>query len=113
MTNHLNYLKHFKSNDFKYKTTIMKTLKVGTDCSGIEAPIEALKKIKSKYGINFNHSFSSETNEYAIECIKENNNPEILFGDIQKRNIKDVPDIDVYVSGFPCQPYSRANKFKS
>jgi len=88
-------------------------INVGTDCSGIEAPIEALKKIKSKYGINFNHSFSSETNEYAIECIKENNNPEILFGDIQKRNIKDVPDIDVYVSGFPCQPYSRANKFKS
>ena len=41
MTNHLNYLKHFKSNDFKYKTTIMKTLKVGTDCSGIEAPIQA------------------------------------------------------------------------
>lgn len=88
-------------------------INVGTDCSGIEAPIEALKKIKSKYGINFNHSFSSETNEYAIECIKVNNNPEILFGDIQKRNIKDVPDIDVYVSGFPCQPYSRANKFKS
>ena len=36
-----------------------------------------------------------------------------MFGDIQTRNIKDVPDIDVYVSGFPCQPYSRANKFKS
>jgi len=88
-------------------------ISIGTDCSGIEAPIEALKKIKKKYGIDFEHKFSSETNEYAIECIKENNNPKILFGDIQKRNIKDVPYIDVYVSGFPCQPYSRANKYKS
>lgn len=88
-------------------------ISIGTDCSGIEAPIEALKKIKKKYSIDFEHKFSSETNEYAIECIKENNNPQILFGDIQKRNIKDVPNIDVYVSGFPCQPYSRANKFKS
>jgi len=88
-------------------------ISIGTDCSGIEAPIEALKKIKKKHGIDFEHKFSSETNEYAIECIKANNNPQILFGDIQKRNIKDVPYIDVYVSGFPCQPYSRANKFKS
>lgn len=88
-------------------------ISIGTDCSGIEAPIEALKKIKKKYSIDFEHKFSSETNEYAIECIKENNNPQILFGDIQKRNIKDVPYIDIYVSGFPCQPYSRANKFKS
>ena len=88
-------------------------INIGTDCSGIEAPIEALKKIKKKYGIDFNHIFSSETNKYAIDCIKKHNNPKILFGDIQKRNIKDVPNIDVYVSGFPCQPYSRANKFKS
>tara|TARA_Y100000996_G_scaffold213101_1_gene167401 strand:+ start:3556 stop:4494 length:939 start_codon:yes stop_codon:yes gene_type:complete len=88
-------------------------LNIGTDCSGIEAPIEALKKIKNKYDIDYDHIFSSETNKYAIDCIKENNNPKIIFGDIQKRKIVDVPDIDVYVSGFPCQPYSRANKFKS
>ena len=69
----------------------MVKVKVGTDCSGIEAPIEALKKIKSKYSVDFEHSFSSETNKYAIDCIKENNNPKILFGDIQKRNIKMYP----------------------
>ena len=32
---------------------------------------------------------------------------------MQKRNVKDIPDIDIYVSGFPCQPFSRANKFKT
>ena len=28
-------------------------IKIGTDCSGIEAPIEALKKICDKYDLNF------------------------------------------------------------
>ena len=35
-------------------------LNIGTDCSGIEAPIEALKKIKNKYDIDYDHIFSSE-----------------------------------------------------
>jgi len=97
-------------NKMNKKTNI----RIGTDCSGIEAPIEALKKILEKYkNIDFTHKFSSETNEYAIKYINENHNPEILFGDIQKRDINDIPDIDLYVSGFPCQPFSRANKFKT
>ena len=33
-----------------------KKLRVGTDCSGIEAPIEALKQLK----IPYTHVFSSE-----------------------------------------------------
>jgi len=89
-------------------------IRIGTDCSGIEAPIEALKKIKANYkDITYTHVFSSETNEYAIKYIKENHNPEILFGDIKERDLKDIPDIDLYISGFPCQPFSRANKFKT
>jgi len=89
-------------------------IRIGTDCSGIEAPIEALKKICNRYkDIKFQHIFSSETNQYAIKYINENHKPEILFGDIQKRNVNDIPDIDLYVSGFPCQPFSRANKFKT
>ena len=88
-------------------------IKIGTDCSGIEAPIEALKKIRDKYDLNFTHEFSSEIDKYALEYIKDNHKPQIIFGDMTKRNMDDVPDIDLYVSGFPCQPFSRANKFKT
>ena len=88
-------------------------IKIGTDCSGIEAPIEALKKICDTYDCSFTHIFSSEIDKYALQYIRDNHNPNIIFGDMTKRNINDVPDIDLYISGFPCQPFSRANKFKT
>ena len=47
-------------------------LKIGTDCSGIEAPIEALKNICNKYDLSYEHEFSSEISEYATEYIKNN-----------------------------------------
>ena len=92
-------------------------LRVGTDCSGIEAPIQALRQLK----IPFQHVFSSEIDKYCIQSIKANYHPEILFGDpdgpypngnITQRDINTVPDIDLYVCGFQCQPFSQAGKRK-
>ena len=88
-------------------------LKIGTDCSGIEAPIQAIEKICDKYSLSYSHEFSSEINQYALKLIQENYSPKIIFDDITKRSTKELPDIDIYVSGFPCQPFSRANKFKT
>ena len=65
-------------------------IKIGTDCSGIEAPIEALKNICNKYDLSFEHEFSSEISEYATEYIKNNHNPKILFNDMTKRKSKDI-----------------------
>lgn len=83
-------------------------IRIGTDCSGIEAPIQALKNMN----INFKHVFSSEIDKFCIKSIKENYSPEILFEDIQTRKIEDIPDIDLYVCGFPCQPFSTAGRKK-
>ena len=86
-------------------------LRVGTDCSGIEAPIQALKRLK----IPFKHVFASDIDKDCIKSIKANYNPEILFGDpdgpypdgdITKRDHSILPKIDLYVCGFPCQPFS-------
>ena len=91
----------------------MNILRVGTDCSGIEAPIQALMQLN----IPFNHVFCSDIDKFVIQSIKANYKPEIIFGDkdglfkdgnILNRNIDDVPDIDLYIAGFPCQPFSSA-----
>jgi DNA (cytosine-5)-methyltransferase 1 len=83
-------------------------LRVGTDCSGIEAPIQALKALK----IPFKHVFSCEIDKYCIESIKANYEPEIIYKDITKRNVSNIPDIDLYVCGFPCQTFSMAGNRK-
>lgn len=83
-------------------------LRVGTDCSGIEAPIQALQQLN----IDYTHIFCSDTDNYVIESIKANYTPKKIFGDITKRNIEDVPDIDIYVCGFPCQAFSLAGNRK-
>jgi len=89
-------------------------IRIGTDCSGIEAPIQALDKLVKRFKhLSYHHVFSSEIDPYAIECIKENYKPRILYGDMKKRDLLSIPPIDMYVSGFPCQPFSIANKFKS
>lgn len=82
----------------------MAELTIGTDCSGIEAPIQALKQMN----IPYHHVFSSETDKFCLQSIKANYDPDIIFGDITKRDVKDVPKVDLYVCGFPCQPYSSA-----
>jgi len=79
-------------------------LRVGTDCSGIEAPIQALKKLK----IPIHHVFASEIDKHCIDSIEANYNPDIIYPDMKNRNVKEIPDIDLYICGFPCQPFSSA-----
>ena len=88
-------------------------IKVGTDCSGIEAPIHALNNIVKKHNIKYKHGFACDIDNYVIQYHKNNHKCTKFFNDITKRDIKDVPAIDLYVAGFPCQPYSRANKYKN
>jgi DNA (cytosine-5)-methyltransferase 1 len=81
-------------------------LRIGTDCSGIEAPIQALKQL----GIPFEHKWACEIDHYARRSILANYQPEIIYEDITKRNHSELPDIDIYVCGFPCQSFSLMGK---
>lgn len=83
-------------------------LRVGTDCSGIEAPIQALKNLK----IPFKHVFACEKDKFARKSIEANYKPEIMYEDITTRNHNELPDIDLYVCGFPCQSFSLVGKQK-
>jgi DNA (cytosine-5)-methyltransferase 1 len=96
---------NYKTENIKPETIILEQynmIRIGTDCSGIDAPIQALQQLK----IPFEHKWACEKDQYARQSIKANYNPEMMFEDILSRDHKTLPDIDLYVCGFPCQPFS-------
>ena len=82
------------------------SVKVGTDCSGIGIPLIALKNM----GIPVEHEFDCDNCEKVQLTIQANHKPKILFPDIQGRDVNEVPYVDVYIAGFPCQPFSTMGK---
>ena len=78
-------------------------LRIGTDCSGAEAPIWALREM----GIPHRHIFSCDVDGVVRSFIQSASPPEDkVYEDMLQRSVADLPDIDVYVAGFPCTPYS-------
>lgn len=81
-----------------------KTLKVATDCSGIEAPLIALDLMDVRY----DHVFSSEIDKNCVEFINRNFKPKIIYDNLKERNNLEYRGkiIDLYIAGFPCQTFS-------
>lgn len=102
----MNRLKSLKNGDITNLSEMLKKsrlrIRIGTDASGIGSPEHTLKLLD----IPFEHVFCSEIDKYAVESLKANYNPQIIYGDILKRNNKTLPDIDGYICGFPCQAFS-------
>ena len=84
---------------------------VGTDCSGIETPIMALQAM----GVQHTHEFSSEIRPRVRKFIELNfasassrgTSNFSLSDDMLKRPSETLPDVDLYVCGFPCKPFSK------
>ena len=69
------------------------SITVGTDCSGIDSPILALREL----GIAHEHLFSSEVGENALKVIRANCEPKIIYRDILERDLENVPHVDLYM----------------
>lgn len=53
--------------------------------------------------------WANDFDKNACETYRHNVGKEILCGDITRIDIKNIPDCDVVVGGFPCQGFSMAN----
>ena len=100
----LSFLKHIKKDTIYNSISNIKPLRVGTECSGIEAPIMALELLN----IPFIHQFSCDNDNDVKDAIMLNFKPTIFNNDIFTRDINLLPDIDIYICGFPCQSFSTA-----
>ena len=79
---------------------VYKTIDLFAGIGGIRLGFEA-------YGCE--NVFSSEWDKYA-RMMYEANFHEIPFGDINDIMPNDIPDHDILLAGFPCQPFSIAGK---
>ena len=77
--------------------------RLGTDCSGAEAPVWSLRALR----LPFEHVFSCDSNPRVRKFIASCCPPTMsIFDDMLSRDLDAVPAVDVYVCGFPCTPYS-------
>ena len=72
----------------------------------------SLSKALKKIGFIDDCKMYSEINDYSQQTYEENFPPTRLIKDIKSVKEKDIeseiPDHDVLLAGFPCQPFSRA-----
>ena len=62
----------------------------------------------NKSGLPFEVIGFSENDKFASEIFELNHPGIINYGDITKIKTDNIPDIDMFTGGFPCQPFSSA-----
>jgi DNA (cytosine-5)-methyltransferase 1 len=103
---HLSFLEDLYTKELFDTVKAIKTpLRVGTDCSGIEAPIMALNLMK----VPHKHVFSSDIDANCRETIRQNYHSHHIYDDITTRDHSSLGSLDLYVAGFPCQAFSGLN----
>ena len=75
----------------------MKVLSLFSGIGGLDAGFE-------KAG--FKVVWANDFDKYAVETYKANYSSPIVHGDINEIKLEDLPNFDVLIGGFPCQPFS-------
>jgi len=97
---------------FPHQMRANRKIRVGSDCSGWASEVHALRLLG--LGSAIDHQFACDIIESSKKIIFNNCRPKIWYDDVFARNNQhsSTPAVDIYVAGFPCQPYSAAGKNK-
>jgi DNA (cytosine-5)-methyltransferase 1 len=79
-------------------------LLLATDCSGVGSPFLVLLRM----GLPCRHLWASDSEKACRTMLRHHCAPEMLFRSIEERPRDELPQPDLYVVGFPCQPFSGA-----
>lgn len=93
----------------------MSVITLGTDCTGIDAVYFALKNIIATSAddtVTIDYKFASEIDPRLREYLRHTTRPDVVYDDLTKRDLNDMPAVDLYVAGFPCQTFSLLGKQK-
>lgn len=60
----------------------------------------------------FNVIWANDFDKYAVETYRRNYNNEIVLADINKVDFNEIPEFNVLIGGFPCQPFSMMGEQK-
>ena len=90
----------------KLRVQVHRQIQVGTECSGLESVMVALESLGLQDSCRL--AFCCEKDPTARLFLRRVRQPSLFFEDITTRPVADMPACDLYVVGFPCQPWSVA-----
>ena len=83
-------------------------IKVGSDCSGLESVLTALDQLG--LGQRVRAEFVCNNDPLCRKVLRSVHEPRVVYDDITERDVKDMPQVDLYTAGSPCQPWSSEGK---
>lgn len=81
----------------------MKVASLFCGCGGLDMGF-----VKAGYNVVWSNDFD----KYAVQTYNRNFTHPAVCGDINKIDINEIPEHDVLIGGFPCQPFSMMGKEK-